>query len=459
VSGGDSLIPSQATAVAAKQRRLDAAFGRRFFLLLLIGLVWLGPAWINLRFLYGMLIWDILVLAAWGVDLAGLPRPGLLSLTRSWNRPAALSVAARIDLTLQNQSRTTLHVSLIDNVPLQLRPEAPALDLIVPAHGAASKSYDISPGMRGNATLGSAYIRYQSPFRIAERWALAPLKQEVCIYPNLEEARQHSVYLIRSRQIEMEKRYARTRGMGREFESLREYCDGDEFRNICWSASARRGKLITRLYQAERSQTIWLVLDSGRLMRTKVAGLSKLDYAVNAALSLGQAAMGCGDRVGLLAYGRSIRHRVAPNRGALHLRKLIEQLALVQEESEESDHLRAASLLLSIQTRRSLIVWITDLAETAMTPEVIEAAGRILSRHFVIFVVIGQPDLRKLADKEPDMASEMYLTAAAQEMMHRREVLLAKLRQHGALAVEVDSGNASTAVVNSYLEAKERNLI
>jgi uncharacterized protein (DUF58 family) len=459
VSESDSLIPLPATAAAAKKGRLGVAFGPRFFLLLLIGLVWLGPALINLQFLYGMLAWDLLVLAAWGVDLACLPRPGLLSLKRSWSAPPALSVPAGIDLTLQNRSGTALQVALVDNVPLQLRREAPKMNLMVLAHDAASKSYEILPGMRGNAALGSAYIRYQSSFRIAERWAVAELGQNVCIYPNLEEAREHSVYLIRSRQIELEKRYARTRGTGREFESLREYCDGDEFRKICWSASARRGKLITRSFQTERSQTIWLVLDSGRLMRTKVAGLSKLDFAVNAALSLGQVAMGRGDRVGLLAYGRSIRHRVLPNRGALHLRKLLEQLALIQEESEESDHLQAASRLLSIQTRRSLIVWITDLAETAIMPEVIDAAGRILSRHVVIFVVVGQPDLRKLADKDPVSVSQMYLTAAAQEMMHRREVLLAGLRRHGALAAEVDSGKVSTAVVNSYLEAKERNLI
>src|SRR5207248_524915 len=91
--------------------------------------------------------------------------------------------------------------------------------------------------------------------------------------------RQHSIYLIRSRQIEMEKRHARIRGAGREFESLREYQQGDEIRDICWTAAARRGKLVTRLFQIERSQTVWLVIDAGRLMRARIAGLTKLDYA------------------------------------------------------------------------------------------------------------------------------------------------------------------------------------
>jgi uncharacterized protein (DUF58 family) len=459
VSESSSLIPPTIKAAATKQKRFGVAFGPRFFLLLLIGLAWLGPALTDLRFLYGMLAWDLLILAAWGVDLARLPHPSFLSVTRSWNAPAALSVTAEIGLVLQNESGTALRIALVDNVPHQLRLEAPELELSAPPHGVASKSYEISPKMRGETTLGPVYVRYQSPFRIAERWVVAEIRQRVCVYPNLEEARRHSIYMIRSRQIELEKRYTRTRGLGREFESLREYCEGDEFRSICWSASARRGKLISRVYQMERSQTIWLVLDSGRLMRTKISGLSKLDYAVNVALSLGQVALGSGDRVGLLAYGRSVRHRVPPNRGSLHLRKLIEQLAMVREESGESDHLQAANALLSIQMRRSLIVWITDLAETAMTPEVIEAAGRTLTRHFVVFVVIGQPDLGQLAAKKPVSVSQMYIMAAAQELMHRREVLLARLRRRGALAVEVDSGNASAAVVNAYLEVKQRNLL
>jgi uncharacterized protein (DUF58 family) len=134
-------------------------------------------------------------------------------------------------------------------------------------------------------------------------------------------------------------------------------------------------------------------------------------------------------------------------------------LARVQEESSEGDHLQAVSSLLSMQQRRSFIVWITDFPETAMTPEVIDAAAQMTLRHLVLFVVIGQPDLAITANKEPDSVTEMFQTTAAQEMMHRREVLLAKLRQRGALAVEVSSAAASTVVVNSYLDVKQRSLL
>jgi uncharacterized protein (DUF58 family) len=452
-------LPAPATAPARRKKRLAGGFGPRFFLLLVVGFVWLAPAFREPRFFYALLAWDVLVVIAWAVDLAGLPRPGDLHITRSWQGVPALSVKAAIALTVENKSRTPLHITLIDNVPSVLRKDAPQLELAVAARNEASASYDILPTARGEVSLHSVYLRYQSALRIAERWAVAELPQRICVYPNLQEARRHAIYLVRSRQIELEKRHSRIKGAGREFESLREYREGDEYRDVCWTASARRGKLVTRLYQVERSQTIWLVLDAGRLMRTRVAGLTKLDYAVNAALSLGQVALGTGDRVGLLTYGRGIRQRVAPYRGSAHLRQIIEQLARVHSEAVEGDHLQAVSALLSAQQRRSLIVWITDFPETAMTPEVIDAAAQMTNRHLVLFVVIGQPDLEATAGKEPRSVTEMFLTTAAQEMMHRREVLLARLRQRGALAVEVSSASASTAVVNSYLDVKQRNLL
>ena len=451
------LIPPPVEGKGHAFKRAGVAFANRFFFLLIVGLIWLVPAFADNRFVYAMFVWDGLVFLAWLLDLARLPRPAQLKVCRSWHSPSALSVESKVSLSLTNASNSTVHARLMDDVPHQLRFEPAQLEITAGPLSGAEAQYSILPRTRGRAKVGDVYVRYQSAMRIAERWAKVPLAQTVTTYPNLEEAKRHSVYLIRSRQIELEKRYTRTRGAGRAFESLREYREGDEFRDICWTASARRGKLVTRLYEIERSQTIWILLDSGRLMRTRVAGLSKLDYAVNAALTLAQVALYSGDRVGLLAYGRRICQRVPANRGEAHLMQMMGQLALVQEDQGEGDHLQAASRLLNDQRRRSLVVWITDLAETAMTPEVIEAASRLMPRHLVLFVVIGQPDLNELAARRPADLDEMYQVAAAQEVIHRRELLLARLRERGALAIETSSGRLSTTLVNSYLEIKQRS--
>ena len=457
MSNLSTLVPAEVEATTLSYKRFGVAFGDRFFLLLLLGLLWIIPAFVDLRFVYALLAWDGFVILTWLGDLAQLPNPSKLTVRRTWRSAVALSTPSDVYITLSNSSDKFVRATVIDTVPVQLRNEPPTLALKARGRGEATATYRICPVQRGDVNLGDCYVRYQSVLHIAERWVRGSLPQTVRIYPNLEDAKRHSIFLLRSRQIVVEKRRSRMRGIGREFESLREYRQGDEYRDICWTAAARRGKLVTRVHQIERSQTVWIVIDSGRLMRARVGGFSKLDHAVNSALSLAQVALYSGDRVGLVAYGRAIRQQLPADKGSTHLRQFIEQLALVHEEVSEADHLHMAGRLLTDQKRRSLIVWLTDLAETAMTPEVIEAAAMMMPKHLVLFVVIGQPDLGELARKRPESETEMYQVAAAQEMVHRRELLLARLRERGALALEVDSGAISPALVSSYLQIKERN--
>ena len=449
--------PVSVEAEARPRGRFPVAFGPRALVLVVIGFAWLVPAFIDGRFVAGLIAWDGVVVLAWLADLRRLPRAHDLVLRRSWTAPPALSVASQVGLALVNRSRQAVRATVVDAVPRTLRDAPPTVRVDAAGLTTAETSYTIQPGARGETEVGPAYVRYQTPVGLAERWAVADLGQAVVTCPDLAEAKRHSIYLIRSRQIDIERRSTRQRGAGRAFESLRESRAGDEFRDICWTASARRGKLVTRLYEIERSQTIWILLDSGRLMRARVGHLSKLDYAVNAALALAQVALGSGDRVGVMAYGRRIVRRLPAARGSAHLTHVIDALATVREDEWEADHLGAAGRLLADQKRRSLVVWITDVAETAMTPDVVRAASRLMQRHVVLFVVIGQPDLKALADRLPQSVTEMYDTAAAQEVAHRRDRLLATLREGGALALETTAAGLSLAVVNGYLDVKQRS--
>jgi uncharacterized protein (DUF58 family) len=263
----------------------------------------------------------------------------------------------------------------------------------------------------------------------------------------------------------MEKRRKRQRGAGREFQALREYREGDDQRDVCWPATARRHQLITRTYQAERSQTVWIVIDAGRLLRAEVqdanrAFLStKLDYAVDAALSLAQVALQSGDRTGLIAYGRSIQQLVGLGRGPLQIRALLDSLAMVKAEGAEANHALAARALLRTQSRRSLIVWITDFAETPTAPEVIEYASQLTQRHLVVFAALTQPDLLALARAVPENEDDMFRHAAALEIAQRREAMLRGLRQRGVLAVDVAPGLLAGGLVNQYLEIKDRGML
>jgi uncharacterized protein (DUF58 family) len=410
-----------------------------------------------------------------------------------------------VELQVTNHSARALEVSVEDDVPSVLCTKLPKFKLTVPPRGSAKAAYAIHPTTRGDIQMGRTFLRYHGPVRFAERWAAADLRQTVRVYPNLREPQRFTLYLVRSRQIEQEKRLKRLIGRGREFESLREYRESDEIRDICWTATARHGKLISKVYQVERSQSVFLVVDAGRLMlaRTRpprdsgalfstrqdsapskpsaaqggsahtgppraetIAGpdipssrLMKLDYAVNAALSLAHVALHSGDTAGLVTYGRRLQSYLPAARGAPHLRHIVEELALVSGESVEANHALAADSLLTRHRRRSLVVWLTDLAETAATPEVIEAAARLLPQHLVLFAVVGEPELRALLARRPDSPTQMYQYVAAQEIIQRREILLRRLRERGALAMEFLPGRLSSEIVNQYLQIKSKGLI
>ena len=465
-----SLHPDPVSAVCERRRRWSFGLTPRSIGLLLAGFLWLIPGFWDGRLAYTMLAWDGLVLSFALLDGLRLPAAAQLTASRSWLNAPALGDETEIELTIENRGRMILDCRLVDDLPPALVAEPETLRLTAFPHVPARLRYRVEPKERGDWEAGWLYVRYRSPLGLAERWARAPLTQTVRVYPALRTSEEQQIFLARSRQIELQLRRAQQRGLGRDFESLRDYREGDDLRDICWTATARRGSLITRQYQTERSQPVWIVLDCGRLMQARVALAqssknsdpapnSKLDHACTTAVALAQLALYSGDRVGLLAYGQNIQQRLLPARGAAHLRQLIELLAQAHTETGEADHLRATAVLNRLQPRRALILWVTDLAETAMRPEVIDGALQLLRRHVLLFVAMAQPEVEQIAQARPKDLEQMFRSSAAQEMAGRREPLLARLHEQGALTLDLNPEALTSSVLNQYLTVKERAMV
>jgi uncharacterized protein (DUF58 family) len=492
-----SLHPDPASADCERRRRWSFGLTPRSIGLLLTGFAWLVPGFWDGRLAYAMLAWDGLVLLFALLDGLRLPAAAELTASRNWLNALALGGETEIELTIENRSRMIIDCRLVDDLPQALIEEPETLRVTAFSRVPAKLLYRVEPKERGDWETGWLYVRYRSPLGLAERWARARLTQIVRVYPALRTSEEQQIFLARSRQIELQLRRAQQRGLGRDFESLRDYREGDDLRDICWTATARRGSLVTRQYQTERSQPVWIVLDCGRLMRARVAmaqtaysltrGInlpspsdssisaaslapeeratenqkihSKLDYACTTAVALAQLALYSGDRVGLLAYGQKIQQRLLPGRGAAHLRQLIELLSQVRAESSEADHLRATATLNRLQPRRSLILWVTDLAETAMRPEVIDGALQLLRRHVLLFVAMAQPEVEQIAQARPKDLEQMFRASAAQEMTGRRELLLARLHEQGALTLDLNPEALTSSVLNQYLAVKERAVV
>ena len=463
-----SLHPEPVRAACKPRGRFAFGLTPRTIWLLVAGLALALPGFFSARLAYGMLVWDALVLLAVLLDFMRLPAPQSITVERSWSNAPSLSSPTEIEIAVEQNGGTILECRIVDDLPEALVGVPSTRSLRVYPRVRAALRYLIDPRDRGDVTTGSVYLRYRSLLGLIDKWAMAPLQQTVRVYPALRQGEDQEIFLARGRQIDLELRQVRERGLGRDFESLREYLEGDDLRDICWTATARRGALITRRYQTERSQAVWIVLDAGRLLQGRILrdtddeerrGHSKLDYACSTAVALAQLALYSGDRVGLLVYGQHVQQRLLPGRGPAHLRLIVEALAQARAESSEADHLRATATLNRWQPRRALILWITDLAETAMRPEVIDGAMQLLRRHVLLFVAMAQPDVEAIAKDRPKNVEQMFRAAAAQELVMRRELLLARLRDQGALTLDLDPDKLTSAVLNQYLKVKERAMV
>ncbi len=464
-----SLHPEPVRAACKpRQRWFSFGFTPRSIWLLIAGLALALPGFFRWWWGLGMVEWDALVLVAAAVDWFRLPSADEITVERSWSNAPSLSSPTEIEIAVEQNGGTILECRIVDDLPEALVGVPSTRSLRVYPRVRAALRYTIDPRARGDVTTGSVYLRYRSLLGLIDKWAMAPLQQTVRVYPALRQGEDQEIFLARGRQIDLELRQVRERGLGRDFESLREYLEGDDLRDICWTATARRGALITRRYQTERSQAVWIVLDAGRLLQGRILrdtddpdrrGYSKLDYACSTAVALAQLALYSGDRVGLLVYGQHVQQRVLPGRGPAHMRLIVEALAQARAEVSEADHLRATATLNRWQPRRALILWITDLAETAMRPEVVDGAMQLLRRHVLLFVAMAQPDVEAIAKGRPKNVEQMFRASAAQELMMRRELLLARLRDQGALTLDLDPDQLTSAVLNQYLKVKERAMV
>ena len=413
--------------------------------------------------------------------LAALPAliPGLLWLSVAL--VALLAVAALVDLAASR--RAIEAVRRVDG-PLSLGAENP-IQLEFCCHGApvnlevrddlplpcervgewpvvplkpgawAAATYHVRPMRRGQYAIGPLHGRYRSPLGLWHRRITWPLVDPARVYPNLLAARQYELAIRRGRHLEGLKR-ARLRGTGTEFESLREYREGDEYRAINWPATARRGGLVTNLYQIDRSQPVMLLIDAGRMMIPQIKGLSRLDHVLNAALLLATVAAERGDQVGMMLFGGEVKAFVPPRKGRGQVVAMVEALYDVAPEQVEPDYGRMVSWFRAKHKKRSLVVFFTDLMDPEINQGLIAHLSALASRHLVLLICLTDPALLALSQAMPTDSRQVYEKASALEVLAQRAETRARLQRRGVLVIDVPPEKFSAAVVNQYMEIKEQ---
>lgn len=436
-------------------------FSARFYLLFAMGLVPLSLSWNFPLLRTGVLIYDVLLVAAAIYDhISSRKLAQSIELRRVFDRRFAIGDRTRVGIVLENRSGRDIRIEIKDEYPpeMDLAEERKA-EFTIPSHSTAEFHYHLTPPKRGRYEFGRTAARFLS--RLGLVWCQAELgeSEAVKVYPNMRRAREMELKALGTQSFIAVQRKAVRRGEGREFESMRDYVRGDELRHISWTATARRSKLTTRQYQIERDQTVMIALDAGRLMTGRIEGETKFDTAIHASLALMSACARAGDNAGVVVFGRRVRKYLPPKRGHEHLDAVLEALHDMEPELIEPSYARAFQFIASNLKKRAFVVILTDLVDKDSSRELINSLKLLRPRHLPLVATIGDRDLNSMVSAKPGDIREVFKQSAAEEIIHQRESALRLVESLGGLALDVTTQTLGPRLLESYLRVKERGLL
>jgi uncharacterized protein (DUF58 family) len=436
-------------------------FTKLFYLLAAASLILLSLSWGRPWLRWVALAYDIglLVVAIIDARLSQLPKG--VRITREFGGRFAVGAENEVHINVQNARPQSLSLFVKDEYPPQMKLSGlREAYMRIDGQTSAALVYGLTPPKRGRFEFGQIAVRFLSRWNLV--WCetrVGDAVSAVKVYPNMRRAREAELKALGARSLVASHRKTSWRGEGREFESLRDYVRGDELRHISWSATARRGKLTTRQYQVERDQTILIAIDGGRLMTARIEQETKLDSAVHASLALMSAAARAGDNAGLLVFGRKIKAFLPPSRGRDHMDAALEALYSVEPEMIEPSYSHAFEYIAANSKRRSLVIVITDLVDEEGSRELLTSLKLLRPRHLPLVVTIADRDLRAVVSNAPENVRDLFTQSVAEEIMYLREAALRLVESQGGLALDVTAAALAPAILEKYLQVKERGLL
>lgn len=364
----------------------------------------------------------------------------------------ALGEPGEVRLEVGNPGTRALAIELFDGIPEGAEAEAMPWRGKVPAGGRARVYHPVRLLERGVARFRPLHFRVRSVLGLWWRKSITGDETEVKVYPDYEPVVRFALLAMQARQEQMGIVRRSLAGSSRDFHQLREYREGDPLAQIDWKSSARRQMLISREFQEQRNQTIIFLTDTGRRMRAMDGEMPQFDHCLNAMLLLAYVALRQGDQVGVQSFGGTDRW-LPPVKGAHSMSVLLNHLFDYQTTPEPSDFSAGAEKLQARQRRRALIVLLTNLrGEDA--PEVLPALRILSSRHLVLLASLRERSVEEARHQPVEQFRDALRFSAAERYDGERAEVLANLRGHGVLTLDVPAQDLPVALANRYLDIK-----
>jgi uncharacterized protein (DUF58 family) len=365
----------------------------------------------------------------------------------------------RVGIALQNNYDFRISCTLIDELPFQFQERKWERDIHISANEKAMVDYTLHPQERGEYQFGDINVYVEGPLKMTRRRYIFRAHHKVKVYPSYIQMRRYQLLAVGTHLEQTGVKRMRKLGHSMEFEQIKEYVRGDDYRTINWKATARRGDLMVNNFTDERSQQIYCVINKGRVMKMPFEGMTLLDYAINAALVLSNVALQRQDKAGLITFAQQLDAFIPADKKPTQISQILETLYKQQTDFLEPDFEKLFSVVRNRITHRSLVILFTNFETIESLERELPSLKRLAHYHLLMVVFFENTELKQLTETKASTIEDIYIKTIAEKYRYEKQLIAKELQRHGIISVLTTPQKLTINSLNKYLELKQRQSI
>lgn len=364
-----------------------------------------------------------------------------------------------INVSIKNYYTFPVSAKIIDEIPFQFQVRDFEIKRNIKASSQDEINYELRPTERGEYSFGNLNIYISSPLQLISRRFQFNKNQMVPVYPSYIQLRKYDLIAFSNNLFQYGIKKIRRIGHSMEFEQIKEYVAGDDIRTLNWKATAKKNALMVNQFQDEKSQSVYMVIDKGRVMRMPFNGLSLMDYAINATLVLSNVILKKQDKAGMFAFSKKVENRVYAEKRSSQMQKILETLYNIKTDFFESDYSRLYVDVKKNITQRSLVILYTNFETLDGLHRQLPYLKGIAKNHLLVIVFFNNTELKDLINKKTETIQGIYDKVIAEKFMFEKRLIVNELKKYGIYSVLTQPENLTLDTINKYLEIKARGIL
>ena len=364
-----------------------------------------------------------------------------------------------IKIHLKNNYRFAIFVNIIDEIPFQFQLRNFEIKSRLSHNQEKIITYKLRPVTRGEYSFGFLNVYVSSLLALVSRRHKLLNEKTVAVYPSFIQMKKYELLAVSNKLTEVGIKKIRKIANNNEFEQIKEYVLGDDFRIINWKATARRNQLMVNQYQDEKSQQVYNIIDMGRTMKMPFEEMALVDYAINASLVISNIAMLKHDKAGLITYSKGIHTLLPAERNGKQMLRIMEVLYNQTTNYQEPDFQSISAYVKHKIRHRSLILLYTNFEGFSSMKRQLSYMRAISKNHLLVVVFFENTELKKLTDKKSQNLEELYIKATAEKFQYEKKLIVKELQKHGIHSILTEPENLTISAINKYLQLKAQNMI